>query len=112
MPNPEIEAAEIQAIWDQPPEEEDDSISENEEPPAVVSWDDPNWEPQEGEDNTPWSEKEAGPSSQPVIPKPIKREPSEWADAPIKSFSTHQETTAINAIYWTSKPGSLLKENL
>ena len=70
MPNPEIEAAEIQAIWDQPPEEEDDSISENEELPTAVSWDDPNWAPQEGEeDSTSWSEEEAGPSSQPVIPR-------------------------------------------
>ena len=44
--------------------------------------------------------------------KPIKREPSKWADAPIKSFSTHQETTAISATYWTSKPGSPLDQNL
>ena len=71
MPHPETEAAEIQAIWDQPPEEEDDSISENEELPTAVSWDDLNWAPQEGEeDSTPWSEEEVGPSSQPVIPRP------------------------------------------
>src|ERR1700710_1595365 len=43
-------------------------------------------------------------------PKLIKREPSEWADALIKSFSTHQETTSISATYWTNKPDSPLNQ--